>query len=359
MPILIRMDIQLESDQGQLSWKQRLSGLMLNDVFLSLLIGGIIAVFRFQQADDTKEVYFTLLLLSNYALLVTVVNYFLLPKLFYRGRYLLFVLSLLLVLVLAGSLEEGLIERIFYPDGRGQEGITWHSMQHVLQEISPTLILFLFLKLASDRQQQQQHTQNLHREKLGSELKFLKSQINPHVLFNNLNNIYSYAQERSEKTPEMILRLSNIMRYMLYECEGSYVPLKKEIRYLENYIQLQQIQMEDRGEVTFRILGDPAGYRVAPLLLIAFVENCFKHSLQTQVSGISIDITARVSEGIFYFMAENNYAEEAQVEDKVGGIGLQNVRQRLELLYPDQHELDFHRSNGIFWVQLRLNLIGA
>jgi len=337
--------------------RQQLGRFFLNDISVSIIIF-IYYVFGHlwtgrSHADWLAQSFLYL----NHVFLVVLINYFLIPKFFHRQKYVWFLLLFVFSLILFGALEEGFWEQIFYPTGRGDDPLDWDSMQHVLGEIFPFVIIMFGFKIAWDYHYRQRRIEQLNSERLGSELKFLKSQINPHVLFNNLNNIYSYSLESSPKAPEMVLHLSDIMRYMLYECDEDFVPLKKEIDYLTNYVRLQEIQMEGRGEVKFKIIGDPEGYRIAPLLLIAFVENCFKHSMQTKIKDIQISITIRIIEGVFDFFAENNFADAIAPDQREGGIGLQNVKKRLELIYGDQAELRHDSNNDFFWVSLRIQLI--
>ncbi len=198
----------------------------------------------------------------------------------------------------------------------------------------------------------------LEKEKVESELKFLKSQINPHVLFNNLNNIYSYALEKSEKVPEMLLKLSEIMRYMLKDGTEPLVPLRKELSYLQNFVDLQKLRLEGRGDVQFTVEGDPKDHKIAPLLLVSFVENSFKHSMQAAVDDIYIDILVRIREDELTFEAKNNYSEfkASEMEPDTGGIGLQNVKKRLQLIYNGQHALSINQTDDFFFVHLTLNL---
>ena len=151
-----------------------------------------------------------------------------------------------------------------------------------------------------------------------SQLQYLKSQINPHFLFNNMNNIYAYALEGSEKTPEIILELSGLLRYMLYECKEKFVPLEKEVEHLRKFVNLYRLQIEDRGKVEFSIEGLIKNHRIAPLILIVFVENAFKHSQSSQSNDIEIDIKVKISDDDkLYFQCSNSYEQTSNV-DKLG-----------------------------------------
>jgi two-component system LytT family sensor kinase len=213
-------------------------------------------------------------------------------------------------------------------------------------------------KLAWDNLKKQNVLEELEKERAESQLQFLKSQLNPHFLFNNLNNLYSYAQEGSPKTSEIILQLSAIMRYMLYESKENFVDLAKEIQYLGDFIKLQELQMEDRGKVNFKVNGRPQGKLIAPLVLITFVENCFKHSMSGQAKDIEISIFADINEEEIHFRCENTFepVDNTSNEYLTSGIGLANTRKRLELLYPGEHHLEAGPQEDRYVVDLRLPL---
>ncbi len=196
----------------------------------------------------------------------------------------------------------------------------------------------------------------LRGEKLEAELKFLRSQINPHFLFNALNNIYTLTLTRSERAPEMLLKLSNMLRYMLHDCKAEYVPLSKEIEYLRHFIDLYRLK-DSRGlRINAQFDESRPGLPIAPLLLVPFVENAFKHSKIEDLEKGWIAIRLSTGDDYILFEVENSIPEGAHSKDDVGGIGLSNVRRQLELLYPDRHLLSLISENGVFKVRLRLVL---
>lgn len=205
---------------------------------------------------------------------------------------------------------------------------------------------------------QQRNLEALQQKQTETELAFLKSQVNPHLLFNTLNMIYSHALERSPKVPNMILSLSQNMRYMLYECNEAYVPLTKEIQFLQDYIDLQKMRIEDRGEVDFEVAGSFGELQIAPMLLIGFVENAFKHASKNTIEGIEIDIQLQVQGNQLLLEVKNNHDRNLidNELDQEGGIGLENVRKRLQLTYPEKYELKVLEEDAQFQVQLYLNL---
>ncbi|MCB0549858.1 MAG: histidine kinase [Phaeodactylibacter sp.] len=301
--------------------------------------------------------YWEFIFAANYFLVVIVINYWLLPRFFYRKRYYTFLFWSLAAIAAAIVVNEVLLEPVFL-SGRGIGRRSAEGGFRDIAEIGPIILLFVGFKLAWDNLKKQSQLEALEREKAEGELQFLKSQLNPHFLFNNLNNLYSYAQENSPKTPEIILQLSNIMRYMLYESREHYVPLEKELACLQDFIRLQELQMESRGKVVYSVEGNTTGKMIAPLLLIPFVENSFKHSLSSQADNISIGIKVEIREVELHFRCTNTYlaTKDGPGRYVAKGIGLDNVRKRLKLLYPGRHRLDIQTEGGQYVVKLELGL---
>ena len=296
----------------------------------------------------------------SYLALALFNNFVLIPRFLHKSRYGLFAVFVLATLVAGALFEELVLEYLFFPDTRGAE-LTMRGVQWAFSKVGFALILFSIFKLIWDYQRKQKQMTELEKEKIASELKFLKSQVNPHVLFNNLNNIYSYALEKSDKVPEMLLKLSDIMRYMLNEEDSQFVSLEKEIQYLEDFVELQKLRLEERGRVSMKVSGNTGNYKIAPLLLVAFVENSFKHSMQSEVDNIEIDINIAVENDTLIFNSRNTFGEVegASPNNRNGretGIGLQNVKKRLQLIYKDRHKLNITKEGNFFVVQLSLDL---
>lgn len=220
-----------------------------------------------------------------------------------------------------------------------------------------TSAFFVFIstayKFSTDWFVNEKVKKNLEKEKLEAELAFLKSQINPHFLFNSLNNIYSLAYQRSEKTPEAVLKLSEIMRYMLQESNGSRVDLSEELRYLNNYIELQKLRFKNRAYVDLSISGEPGGHQIAPLILIAFVENAFKHGLASDPEH-PIAISVLIEPNRLKFKVSNK--KSLMNKDEASGIGLNNVKRRLELLYSGKYALEIFDNDSTYSSELSLDL---
>lgn len=292
-----------------------------------------------------------------YVVLATFNNFVVMPYYLERGRHLQYIGAILVVLALFSLFDETVLEWLLSHRERYID-LSLRGLSYSFVSLGTIVIIFGSFKLIWDHQERLQQMSELEKERVESELKFLKSQINPHVMFNHLNSIYYYTLEKSDKAPQMILKLSEIMRYMLYEANERFVPLQKELDYIRNYIDLEKIRLEDRGEVQFDVEGEADSLQIAPLLLISFIENSFKHSMQTQDDNIWIRIHISIEERWMEFRAENNWSpsQESDERPEQEGIGLRNVRKRLELLYPDRHTLSISRSEELFLVQLSIKL---
>jgi LytS/YehU family sensor histidine kinase len=195
----------------------------------------------------------------------------------------------------------------------------------------------------------------MEKEKMLSELAMLKSQINPHVLFNNLNSIYSLSIRKSEETPKAIVMLSELMRYVLYDSSAEQISLDKEVEHLQNYIDLQKIRLKNNRQVTFVTEGELESKKIEPMLLEPFVENAFKHGDIFRKEG-NICIRLKAAGKDLHFLVQNTVSLNGHVKDKHSGIGLKNIEKRLELLYPDRHQLNIEQNDDCFKVDLKLRL---
>jgi sensor histidine kinase YesM len=187
------------------------------------------------------------------------------------------------------------------------------------------------------------------------ELSVLKSQINPHFLFNVLNSIYSLALQKSNETPEVVMRLSEILRYMLYEAKQELVPLQREIQMLLDYTDIERMRLNEDQRLEMTCSSDcERPYKIAPLLLIPFVENAIKHGTNTLAENAFVAIDLRVENGTLHFSCRNNFKPQPASRD--GGLGLENIRKRLQLLYPGQHILTIDHQPTLFDVSLSIQL---
>lgn len=204
---------------------------------------------------------------------------------------------------------------------------------------------------------QKQQTLEAEKQKSVAELQLLKAQLHPHFLFNTLNNLYSYTLEASPRSPEIVLKLSELLRFMIYESNTPKMPLKKEIQVLQNYISLEEMRYGDRLDVSVTIDGDVEKCQIAPFLLLPFLENAFKHGTSKQLDQCWIGLNISIQNTKMDFKLVNSiepHTDEEQI--KPGGLGLMNVKKRLELLYKDKHRLETKRLEEVFVVSLTITL---
>jgi len=211
----------------------------------------------------------------------------------------------------------------------------------------------------------QRRMRELEKENLHSELKFLRSQINPHFLFNTLNSLYALTLKKSDLAPEMLIRLSEIMRYMLYDCNEPKVLLEKEVKFMGNYVELERLRYGEDVIIKFNLEGEIQDQKIAPLLFIPFFENAFKHGLSNRIGQGWISISFLFQEEMVTLLIENSVPEEkdqhmwvqkSKSKSDSSGIGLENIKRRLNLLYPDEHTLDIEKSPKQFKITLTINL---
>lgn len=206
--------------------------------------------------------------------------------------------------------------------------------------------------------QQERQQQELQNQTIESELRFLKTQINPHFLFNTLNSLYALTLKKSNDAPEVVLMLSEMMRYMLYECNEPLVQLSKEVSYIENYLNLEKLRLSKDIDIHFEVKGATADYKVAPLLFIPFIENSFKHGVANQIGKGFVHIHIACSDELITFSIENTKPVPTTLSTpsakKSGGIGLVNVKRRLDLLYPNKNELIIGETFETYNVSLKI-----
>jgi sensor histidine kinase YesM len=232
----------------------------------------------------------------------------------------------------------------------------------IINNITFVIVYFLFItacKYFKDGYIAQQFEAERKEQQLMAEVNNLKSQIAPHFLFNTLNNLYGLAVEKSDKLPDLMLRLSDLLRHSLYETEKPLVPINDEINVLKSYISLESVRLEDDLKLQFdNSVPEDAQHKIVPLILIVFVENAFKHAKLVQGSAVNIYIKAMLEGNCFSFIVKNNYNGARQ--PSAHGIGLTNVKRRLEVLYPNlKHQLTIIQDEEFYTVNLQLQLVNG
>jgi two-component system LytT family sensor kinase len=278
------------------------------------------------------------------------------PQFFNKKRYAIYLAVVLVTIILFGFIKYGLglvFKEYVLVQNHGKVLGFWPYFISTLFASLIFIFLSTVLKFIIDWFLNERIQRDLENQRLSAELSFLRSQINPHFLFNSLNSIYSLAYQRSETTPDAILKLSEIMRYMLYECNDNKVDLAKELQYLENYIDLQKIRFGKNAYIDFNIKGEVGQQQIVPLLLIAFIENAFKHGIANNPAS-PIRLLIEVDKNNLHFYIANK--KHNNNRDNLGGIGLNNVKRRLDLLYPAKYQLDITDRAELYTCELSLVL---
>jgi two-component system, LytTR family, sensor kinase len=342
------------------------------------------------QKHDTNEVFVFIIILIVFYYLNTLVF---IPRFLFRRRFVIYFTAVALCLLLAGSatiiysnrthsvfaeihrikvfnkIEVELLSETInkLPDSE-QKKLLLRKVDDMAQDKrlpmpgrSVILLLFIFavglsITVIQEYLKNEKLREEAENERLNSELSFLKSQVNPHFLFNTLNSIYSLANKKSDKTANAIVKLSNILRYMIYDTNIKLVNLESEIQYLSDYIELQRLRLYDNTKISFIKEGDITLPQIAPMILIPFVENAFKHGIDTS-SDCYINIFLKVEQSDLIFKVENSVPYK-NGKDKVAGIGLQNVKRRLKLLYPENHLLLVDEHENYYCAKLNIRLTG-
>lgn len=228
----------------------------------------------------------------------------------------------------------------------------------VYDNVIPHLFLVIAgaaIKLMFDYGKLQQRMAEIAREKAEAELSFLKSQINPHFLFNSLNSVYFLIDKSNTAAREALHKFSEMLRYQLYEANGDKIPVEKEIQYLKDYMDMQQLRKDEKYAVSFSCAPSVRGFNIEPLLLVSFVENSFKHISHHNDKTNFVRVDMQYKNSTLIFSVENSKEKQPSI-DRPGGIGLSNVRRRLELLYPGKHDLVISNQDDLFIVHLNVRL---
>ncbi|MEM6344579.1 MAG: histidine kinase [Bacteroidota bacterium] len=293
--------------------------------------------------------------------------YFLIPRYLEKGqywRYLFYLIATILLtsaLIVGGYFLSAAISGISFETLYKMPPSDWFHLvkTNALPSTVASMTLAMSIKLTKNWLQARQREQILEKENLNSELKFLRSQYNPHFLFNTINSIFYLIHKNPQMASDSLAQFSDLLRYQLYECNEPLIPLRKEMEYLDNFVELEKLRQEETLKIDCQIeipvYGD---LMIAPFLLIPFVENAFKHVSKLE-QGNWISIAARVEERELILVVSNSISAAQNASSVVldyGGIGLQNVKRRLDLLYPNHHRLSIQVGDTAYEVSLGIEL---
>jgi two-component system, LytTR family, sensor kinase len=284
-----------------------------------------------------------------------IIGYYLFPRYLYKRKYLLFALWSIVIVLLFSS---GLAISVYQIFSRVMPELV--SNRVALFQLSLLSIITMSgplstIKLVIDKVKLDKITCQLDQQWLESELQYLKAQVNPHFLFNAINSVYFLIKKNPDVAAETLIKLSDLLRFQLYDCSGEHIPIEKEMEYLKNFIDLEKIRKGERIKVEVTKEVGLSGFHIAPFLLITFLENTFKHvsTYSDKENEISIQFKREGDKFIASFV---NTADNLK-QSEVGGIGLKNVTRRLELLYPTKHKLDVKEEPGVFSVHLSITIL--
>ncbi len=312
---------------------------------------------------DSKEGSYPFILAKElvnvlfFAAIVYINLYYLIPK-YLSQKHLLWYICLLILVALIITPIKTIVFYFFYSNNPDIQDYFIRQQDSIFLSVFFMGGISTVYKIMNDWVVHQREVTDLENKTLQSELNFLKSQINPHFLFNTLNNLYALTLKKSDLAPEIVLKLSEMMRYMLYECNEPRVPLLKEVNYIKNYLQLEKLRQYKNFKINFEINGEIMHQKIAPLMFIPFLENSFKHGLNNQISEGFVNILLEVKKHEVVLTIENSKSQSmpSLSGKKSGGIGLVNIRKRLNLVYPGQYLLNVKDEPNSYQIELLLQL---
>ncbi len=327
-------------------------------VIFWMILFGLWYFLRYQDyARSTTALQVTSIKVADLALMIYLTNYLLIPKLLYKKRYTGFALAFIIMITCSSITKMYVIGHVI--DSPALINFTANFKTRLYDNIIPHFFLVtsgVAIKLLFDYIRIQKNMGELAREKVEAELNFLKSQINPHFLFNSLNSVYFLIDKNNPEARDALHKFSAMLRYQLYEMNESPIPIEKELAYLKDYIDLQKLRKNENYSVAVEGTESVKDFVIEPLLLIPFVENAFKHISNFQARPNYINLSMDRSNGHFTFVVVNSKDAAEHKTEKPGGIGLQNVKKRLELLYPGSYKLEILDGEDNFKVGLTIKI---
>ncbi len=294
--------------------------------------------------------------IPGHLLVIYPLLYFLIPHFLFKKRYLLFFTGFLCLILVASAFTEQFQLNFSASNSFKGFDIKWGKNILPFVHVAAIATAIKFIKITYF---QQGRTQLARQQKTMAELELLKAQIHPHFLFNTLNNLFALTLRHSPDSPNVVARLSNLLRFMIYESKQEFIPLEKEIQLLNNYIDLEKIRYGDDLDLSIEFSGDIAGKKIRPLLLLPLLENSFKHGMSQQLDQKWISLSLHMEKQNLYFKLANSkdpHEVKSAIKGKKNGIGLENVKRRLDLLYAGSHKIQITDSEGMFMVSLNIQL---
>lgn len=335
------------------NWRRILRVVLLHLLFWVLVVTYFAWGFGLDKNPKASFIN-ALYLLPGHIIMVYSLLYFLVPRFLLQRKFFQFFLGFLILVVICASYT--LLAQLSVNSIGVLLGATIRIDRNVFPFVHIGAIA-ISIKLLKHWYLQQKLTLEAEQQKTVAELNLLKAQLHPHFLFNTLNNLYSHTLEFSPKSPEIVLKLSGLLCFMIYENNSTKIPLVKEMELLENYISLEQLRYGDRLEISVTVTGDIEKYQIAPMLLLPFLENAFKHGTSKQIDQCWISFNLSVENSIMSFKLINSIEPNLDGEvKKIGGMGFQNVIKRLQLLYKDNYLIETVKMEDVFVVDLELAL---
>ena len=314
--------------------------------------------FRYQDYPKPTAVWISLLKVSDLALMVYLTNYLLIPQLLYKKRYWIFGISFVTIIVASSIFKMYLLGQLM--NNPRAFDFSSNIKGRIYDNILPHILLVstgAAFKLVNDQLRAQKQVLELVKEKSSAELNFLKSQINPHFVFNSLNAVYFLIQKENVAARQTLLQFSDLLRYQLYDCNESTVAIEKEMNFLRDFVRLQELRKDNHYDFQLKISDSMKGFSIAPLLLIPFVENAFKHLSHHTHRSNFVWIELKRQGNTMSLLVKNSKDDQQKKTEPAGGIGLANVKRRLELIYPGKHQLDIKETNSEYSVSLQLEIV--
>ena len=315
------------------------------------IVATIYLAFAFRGRDNFfNYLHLSIAHLPGHVFFVYTMLYFLIPRYALQKRFFLFFTWLLVVVIICTVYARFIDTQVFHSTEKFTDKRLFLRSVFANFNICGIAAAIKFFKYWYTEREAKLEAEKVS---LNAQLQLLKSQVHPHFLFNTLNNLYSLTLERSAQASAVVMKLSSLLRYMLYDCSDLKVSLENEIDALRNYVELEKIRYGNRLELSFNVSGDIAGKKIAPLLMLPLLENSFKHGASEQISTCWISFDLEVKENILYLKLNNSARQSSENKQ---GIGLQNLEKRLKLLYKDSYSFKTGRTDDTFTVSLELDL---